>query len=933
MTTSTSSTSGPGSLRQRWHALVLGFAVIAAACSSDTPQSLVASGRAYAEKGDHKAAVIQFKSALRLDPQAVEARTLLGRALATAGDHPGAALELEKALAQGASPDVLLPELMQALKESDQSRRIVDLPSQTLKDPLAQASVQSVVAGAWMRLGDTERAEAAIARALEARPDFAGALVLRAQRLAAAGDLPAAAAAIDAAAAGSGGGRAEAWAMKGDLAGLRPDGQADAEAAYGQALELDPRLVKGHAGLIAIRLRANDLAGAERSAAALRSAWPSHPMTAFVDAQIAYQRRDLPKARERVQMLLKTVPDQIGVLQLAGAIESELGSIFTAETYLQRAVGLAPGLPNARRALARVLSRQGQIDRTLQVLAPLLGPQSNDADALILAGEAQLKRGSPLQAEQLFQRAARLAPGDEKAMTMLAVSHLARGDAASGFALLEDLARTGKALLADQALVSARLKRREFDAAVAAIDAMERKSARSAATVELRGRIELARPDHKAARQAFEEALRLDPSLFVATSSLASIDVAENRLDAAQARLQASVAQDPRNHLALLALADLSQKREAPTEETRVLLQRAVQAAPDRAETHVRLMEFLLRKRLFRETLTAAQEAAAALPQDPGLLDVVGQAQMAAGDLEQALKSFQRLAVANDRSPTAYLRMAELHRVSNERERAETALKRALEIDPDHVDAQASLLALLTLSGRTDEALAFARGLQRRAPDRAGGYLAEGAFHQQMKAPDLALAAYRSGMAATKDPVLARVAYDQLLKSGRRSEARTLIASWERSRPYDPAEAQQVAAVEVRHKELASAEQRLARVVKEQPENLVASNNLAWLMTQRGDPGAVAMARRAAELAPNNPAVLDTLAGALAASRRFDEALAVHKRALDLSPGSHDLRLSYAGLALKAGRLDVARAEVERLRALGTAYGRQADVEKLGRGL
>ncbi|MCK7494428.1 MAG: hypothetical protein MZW92_27040 [Comamonadaceae bacterium] len=59
--------------------------------------------------------------------------------------------------------------------------------------------------------------------------------------------------------------------------------------------------------------------------------------------------------------------------------------------------------------------------------------------------------------------------------------------------------------------------------------------------------------------------------------------IAQNKFDDAKKRLEASVTADPRNHLALLALADLSQRREAPVEDTKALYQRAVQAAPDLA--------------------------------------------------------------------------------------------------------------------------------------------------------------------------------------------------------------------------------------------------------------------------------------------------------------------------------------------------------------
>ncbi|MCK7494430.1 MAG: hypothetical protein MZW92_27050 [Comamonadaceae bacterium] len=63
-----------------------------------------------------------------------------------------------------------------------------------------------------------------------------------------------------------------------------------------EGLDLDPRLIPAHAGLIAVRLRAGDLEGANKQAAALRAVWPNHPMTAFVDGQLAFQQRDFTAA-------------------------------------------------------------------------------------------------------------------------------------------------------------------------------------------------------------------------------------------------------------------------------------------------------------------------------------------------------------------------------------------------------------------------------------------------------------------------------------------------------------------------------------------------------------------------------------------------------------------------------------------------------------
>lgn len=911
-------------------AMAVALAAALAGCSGETPQSLIASARSYAAKGDHKAASIQLKSALRLDEKSAEARLLLGQTLLNSGEVVDAAVELDKALENGAPRDTTLPLIVQALLLSGESKRVVNnYGNEKLTDPLAQASVKSSVAQAWMALGDVNKSRAALEEALAAQADFATALVLKARLAARQGDIKAAQAAIELAAAGSGSGRAEAWAVKGDLNNLTQGDPAVSEAAYRKALEIDPRQVQAHTGLIASRLRSGDSAGAEQQAAALRKAWPKHPMTAFVDAQLAFQKREFPRARERIQALLKALPDHVGVLQLAGALEVEAGSIFMAETYFTKALQAAPELVFARRNLARVYGRQGQADRALATLAPLIGPDSTDSEALTIAGEAQLRRESPLEAEAYFERAAKIAPNDERVLTMLAMSHFARGNADAGFSELEDVARKGKTLYAENAIISARLKRNEFDAALAAVDAIERKTTKSAASAELRGRIEMARPDLVAARAAFEQAAKLDPKLYAATASLANIDVAQGKLDDAQKRLEAAVATDPRNHLALLALADISKRKEATVDATKALYQRAVQAAPDVAEARFRQIEFLISKRLFKETLTAAQEASAALPQDMSMLDIVGQAQMAAGDTEQAINSFKRLASVSTRSSLPYLRLADLYKATAQNDQAEAALKRALEIEPENVNAQASLLALLTLGGRKAEALDFARALQRRAPKKAGGYLAESAFHRHQKANDAALAALLKGAQMSADPLVARVAYDFLHELGRAREATAFDDAWQRARAYDAAFDQQLALLDIKHKAFASAELRLLRVVKLQPKNLTGLNNLGWLLTRRAPADAVAYAQRAVELSPNNAAVLDTLAMAHAANRQFDEALKVQRRALELSPDLHDLRLNLASIAKQAGRKDEARQALSRLQALGANYPRQADVDKL----
>lgn len=113
------------------------------------------------------------------------------------------------------------------------------------------------------------------------------------------------------------------------------------------------------------------------------------------------------------------------------------------------------------------------------------------------------------------------------------------------------------------------------------------------------------------------------------------------------------------------------------------------------------------------------------------------------------------------------------------------------------------------------------------------------------------------------------------------------------------------------------------------PKQALALNNLAWVMLQRGRPGALEPAKKAAEMLPREPAVMDTLAQALAAEKDFSSAMNLQKQAVELAPGNMELRLTLARIALQSGDKALARAELERLAALGTRFKQHADVTRM----
>jgi putative PEP-CTERM system TPR-repeat lipoprotein len=918
-----------------WAALALACTLALSGCGGDSPKSLIASGKEYTAKKDHKAAAIQFKSALQGDPQSAEARYLLGQALLSSGDPSGAVLELSKLLDQKYDPNLAVPALARAMLLTGQYKKLATLYGEmTLTDKLAQASLKSSVATAWGAQGDKAKTEAAIAAALQAAPDFGPAQILNARILAGKREFEPALALVETILAKDAS-LYEAWHLKGEILAFAKNDNKGAEEAFRKALEAERAYVPAHLAIIGGRLRARDVPGAKAQADALRALMPKHPQTIYVDAQIAFTERDLPKARDLVQLLLKGAPNHTGVLQLAGAVEGQAGSLVMAETYFSKALQLVPELPLARRNLAQTYLRLDQAAKALETLQPLLAGTVQDADAHALAGDVQLRMGNAAAAEGHFTQAVKIKPDNMRVKTAMALTHLNKGDPATAFAELETIAtQSPEDTFADQAIVSARLKRREFDAALQAVDVMLKKNPGNATALEMRGRVQVTRKDYVAAREAFEQALKVDPGLFSSVASLAGIDVQEKKFDQAKARLDAAIKTDPRNHYAYLALAEVRRRAGASHDEITKILSEAIKVAPSDATARLQLIEQTLSKRQYKEALVVAQEAAAALPNDLRVLDAVGRAQMEAGDVEQAVSTFRRIAGVDQKSAMPYVRLADVYKSSGKRPAAETALRKALEIEPGSQAAQESLMNLMLATGRTREVLELARNMQQQHPKAVNGYAFEALVQIRLKSVDTAMAAFKRGLAVPGiDPELARLYLASLARADRAAEAERFGVAWMKDHPEDTAFDYQMATNAIARNDLEQAETRLRRVVVKRPRHPLALNNLAWVLAVQNKPGGVEFAQRAVALMPDKGALVDTLAMALAAEKQFDKALSTQKRAVELSPDDNGLRLNLARIALQAGDKALARTELDRLQALGPGFAFRDEVVKLAKSL
>lgn len=900
-----------------------------AACTVRSEKDLVAAAEAYLEKRDTKSAVIELKSALQLQPDSPEARLLLGRVFLESGDPVSALVELGKAQALKVADEIVVPVMARAmLAMGDDKKLLAQYGSLRFGDGTANADLLTSLAEASMRVGDNDNARKLVSAAMLAKPEYVPATVLQARQKAIAGAPDAALSLLEQALVKDPGSEA-AGILKGDVLW---HGKRDLDAAlttFRTVLAQHPNSVPAHASIISLHAIGGQAAAAKEQLVAMEKVLPAHPETMYHKAQFALVEKEYKAARELTELLLKVFPDDARTLELAGAIEFRSQQHAQAEGLLGRALKVDPKRLLSRHMLAQTYLQTDQPEKVVDLLRPVLEGAGPDATTLALAGDAFTRLGDIKSADAAFLRAAKAAPGDSRVRTALAWSQLTRGNANVAIAELESMAQADAAPRADLALFSARVQQNDLAGALKALDALQRKLPTRALPHQLRGRVQLLQKDRTAAIRSFDAALAHEPNYFPAVASLAALDLAAGKADAAQARFKAVLKSKPGDAQALLALAEIGARTGAPRDEVARQLREAVMSNPADPRSQRILIDHLLASADGAAAVVAAQSATIALPNDLEMLTLLGRTQLASGDLQQGLSTFKKLAALRPNSALDQVNLAEAHAANKDAGNTSRALKRALELKPGLQAAQSGLIRLAVLEKRPQDGLNLARTMQREKPDEALGFMLAGDVEISREAWDAAASAYRAALQRARSSETAIKLHHVLTSGGKQIEADRLSVDWQKAHPKDAMFRFYLGDLAMKQSNHARAESHYRAVLELQPANALALNNVAWLLVKQGKPGALPIAERANALLPDRAPLLDTLALALAIENQLPKAIEMQKRAMQRSPGDPGLQLGLAKLFLKADQKPMARAELEALARLGSTFSAQAEVAAL----
>jgi len=397
-------------------------------------------------------------------------------------------------------------------------------------------------------------------------------------------------------------------------------------------------------------------------------------------------------------------------------------------------------------------------------------------------------------------------------------------------------------------------------------------------------------------------------------------------------------------HLALgVAFRLRGQFREALAE-----LEQVRKEQPNWAPIYVQEGEAWLVQRDLPRALEAYRKAAELALNRGAVTLRMARSLLAHGYQNEAARELERAVTAAPQAPEPLLALADLYRDTARADKAEALLRQAAKRLPREARFPYQL-GLLFSQQRGQEAVAQFRVAARLAPtwpaplmrlaeayarqgegrqalaagEQAAKLLGEtaaaslflGTLHEQLQDLAGAEAAYRKALEreTTSLPAALRLAV-MVERQGRLEEARTLLERMGKADPTSPLPPFLLAQLHQRAGREADAIAGYRSVLRLDPDNVLALNNLAWLLGKDGYhlEEALPLAERAYQKAPGSAVVADTLGWLASHQGDLERAATLIRQAVGMNPDDPTIRYHLGAVLAKAGKKVEAVKELQR---------------------
>ena len=848
--------SAGSALRHRALAVAL-LAGLTSGCgeSATSPQAAIAGAREAETAQELARSLVDLRSAAQAAPDNAELRLALARLHLKMMNAANAEKDADKARTLGAPVDETILLQARALFLAGKHDELLGVTVPT-EDSAARAEVLALQAEAHLERDDRASAHAALEAARTDAPTALPVRMAAARLEAAEGDVAGALAALEALLEDAPD-HGRAWSV---LARFH-EAQGDKEAAIAALGKAIPNLyiaVPERYRLALLFIEKGDYESAEPVVEAVLAQAPDDPRAQFAAGLLAFGKREFTqsaahfvKINEPARALLRSVNYYDGVTALA------LDKPEQALQKLEIAREAFPESPDVNYHLALAHLEIGDVAGAEQVLQAYLVHDPLNPQVLELLGKLTLAEGRADEGIGYLRQVIDLKGDSAPLLLELGQGLLAAGRVDESLVLFDQVAELDDAAGAEGS-VGALLASGRVEQARVEVDRLLAEAPDTPLAHNLDGLVKLREARGDAAKEAFARAIELDGDYLPAVYNLVLAELNGLEIDAAKSHLASALTAHPRD-LRLRLLAADAALRENDVATARGHLEVALESAPQHPAANLAMAQALIRERDYEPAIAHLDRVRSRYPEHPLVLSLLGHAYLESGHAGEAVTALSAATTALPEDVSVTFSLARAHGLNGDAEQAATALRKALEIDPGYYPARLAM-ARLELNRRN---LAAAETQLARLSEDYPEVPAVKALQADLavagghypKAIGLLEAAVANN---PNDLGMHLKLADAHLLDGDGAQALAIVDAWLAEHPEDRR------ALEFRADKqmlLGQIEDGLATyqtLLRLDPDHISALNNLAWFTREENPTGALALARRAYDVAPQNWAVLHT---------------------------------------------------------------------------
>ncbi|MBV2127721.1 XrtA/PEP-CTERM system TPR-repeat protein PrsT [Arsukibacterium indicum] len=861
----------------------------------------------FSQNNEYNAAVIELKSAISKDPDNSDYRLLLARVYLKAGDAVSAEKEFDRALRNGAEPESIAIEVIQASYLAENYQNVLSLFNETegLSDK-TQHFLKFYRALAEVELGAAANAIAIFDELVNSSfPDLnayaEAALLVNARNvteaLSTVQQVP-----TDSTIA------KEALLLTAQLQLL--DKQIDEAIANLQRyIEQVPGALKVRLMLAQTYVQQQQFAEADKELVFILQRAPEHGLTNYLKATIEYQKQDYAKAKEHIDKAISArfinTPSRI----LAGIVSHQLGLEAQALSHLAAVKDSLHTYPPAQRLYSLLQLRAGE---TTDAASNLSNADFTEQDLSLVAGTAfrLISQGDESMAAEIISRYENsVVPQDGRTLSTLGSLKLGLPNRnAEGIKNLE------QALMMDPGLHDTRLvlagsyiRQQQFDKAAALADEWLKSDETRNAGYNLKALTYLLQNDLENGKLMLAEAQKADSSNVFTIYMLAAVARDENDIAKSDALLKQAIELRSDYIPALIAYLNSMQQQGTPQIAMDVI-EATHKANPENNQIRMLLANLYQSRERFADVLAILKPISDTQQQfTPAFYNLMVNAYVKTNQANQALVLAERWYNSDEKNIQAGLAYANL--LGNERrfKDAIAVVDKQLRVHPKQPDLLRTKIAAQSESGDHKAALDTFQLLPDELANSAEMLYHKGRIQILNKQISPGLATLNQSYNMKPLPATAMAIANAYAKDVSFRRAVNFLEEHFAKQGNNNTELNAFYANLLIEDDVNKAVTVYSDIVQQSPDNLIALNNYAWVLLEVGRvDDAKTYVEQALKINNKHPDVLDTFGRVLLEQGQPAAAKAQFEQSLAIRPGHAEVQLNLAQALISNGEQEQA---------------------------